>query len=180
MKEIFIIEDNFEENELILNFLKRKNIYAQKIKLDEIKKLEKNKSTIICSNELQEKVGGKSEILKISRNIGCTNILILNKIEIEYLLENDLGGAYTILSFKNFNDVILEIIFQTISNEKYSFSDPKTYSLIKMAEKVAKTDVTVFIHGPTGTGKEVISNYIHQNSARSEKPFVVINLRSNT
>ena len=33
-----------------------------------------------------------------------------------------------------------------------------------MAEKVAKTDVTVFIHGPTGTGKEVISNYIHQNS----------------
>ena len=113
--------------------------------------------------------------LKISRNIGCTNILILNKIEIEYLLENDLGGAYTILSFKNFNDVILEIIFQTISNEKYSFSDPKTYSLIKMAEKVAKTDVTVFIHGPTGTGKEVISNYIHQNSARSEKPFVAIN-----
>ena len=44
-----------------------------------------------------------------------------------------------------------------------------------MAEKVAKTDVTVFIHGPTGTGKEVISNYIHQNSERSEKPFVAIN-----
>ena len=44
-----------------------------------------------------------------------------------------------------------------------------------MAEKVAKTDVTVFIHGPTGTGKEVISNYIHQNSVRSEKPFVAIN-----
>ena len=38
-----------------------------------------------------------------------------------------------------------------------------------------KTDVTVFIHGPTGTGKEVISNYIHQNSVRSEKPFVAIN-----
>jgi two-component system response regulator FlrC len=44
-----------------------------------------------------------------------------------------------------------------------------------MAEKVAKTDVTVFIHGPTGTGKEVISNYIHQNSVRSAKPFVAIN-----
>ena len=44
-----------------------------------------------------------------------------------------------------------------------------------MSEKVAKTDVTVFIHGPTGTGKEVISNYIHQNSVRSEKPFVAIN-----
>ena len=90
-------------------------------------------------------------------------------------VENDLGGAYVILSFNNFNDVILEIFFQTISDDKYSFSDPKTYSLIKMAEKVAKTDVTVFIHGPTGTGKEVISNYIHQNSIRSDKPFVAIN-----
>ena len=29
--------------------------------------------------------------------------------------------------------------------------------------------------GPTGTGKEVISNYIHQNSIRSDKPFVAIN-----
>jgi two-component system response regulator FlrC len=70
---------------------------------------------------------------------------------------------------------MFEIIFQTLSDEKYSFSDPKTFSLIKMAEKVAKTDVTVFIHGPTGTGKEVISNYIHQNSVRSAKPFVAIN-----
>ena len=76
---------------------------------------------------------------------------------------------------KDFNDVILEIIFQSLTDDKYSFSDPKTYSLVKMAEKVAKTDVTVFIHGPTGTGKEVISNYIHQNSVRSEKPFVAIN-----
>ena len=99
----------------------------------------------------------------------------LDKSDIDYEVQNDLGGAYIIISFKNLNDVMFEIIFQTLSNDKYSFSDPKTYSLIKMAEKVAKTDVTVFIHGPTGTGKEVISNYIHQNSVRSEKPFVAIN-----
>ena len=118
-------------------------------------------------------------MLKISRNVGCTNILILNKSEEDYEMQNDLGGAYTIISSKNFNDVILEIIFQSLSDDKYSFSDPKTYALIKMAEKVAKTDVTVFIHGPTGTGKEVISNYIHQNSVRSEKPFVAINCAKN-
>ena len=174
MKEIFIIEDNFKENEIILNFLKKKNLNVQKINLEEIKKAEKNKSTIICSNELQKRIG-KPEILKISRNAGCTNILVLDKTDVQYQIENDLGGAYVILSFNNFNDVLLEIIFQTISDDKYSFSDPKTYSLIKMAEKVAKTDVTVFIHGPTGTGKEGISNYIHQNSIRSDKPFVAIN-----
>ena len=175
MKEIFIIENNFEEKDLILNFLKRKNLNTQIINLNEITKVEKNKSTIICTKYLQEEIGGKSEILKIARNVGCTNILVLDKTNIDYEVQNDLGGAYIVISFKNLNDVMFEIVFQTLSNDKYSFSDPKTYSLIKMAEKVAKTDVTVFIHGPTGTGKEVISNYIHQKSVRSEKPFVAIN-----
>ena len=175
MKEIFIIEENFEEKNLVLNFLKKKNLNAQTISLNEIKKIEKNKSTIICTKNLQEKIGGKSEILKVSRTFGSTNILILEKSEAGYEMQNDLGGAYVIISLKDFNDVILEIIFQSLTDDKYSFSDPKTYSLVKMAEKVAKTDVTVFIHGPTGTGKEVISNYIHQNSVRSEKPFVAIN-----
>ena len=175
MKEIFIIEENFEEKNLVLNFLKKKNLNAQTISLNEIKKIEKNKSTIICTKNLQEKIGGKSEILKVSRTFGSTNILVLEKSEADYEMQNDLGGAYVIISLKDFNDVILEIIFQSLTDDKYSFSDPKTYSLVKMAEKVAKTDVTVFIHGPTGTGKEVISNYIHQNSVRSEKPFVAIN-----
>ena len=33
----------------------------------------------------------------------------------------------------------------------------------------------MFINGPTGTGKEVLSRFIHKNSRRSEKPFVGIN-----
>ena len=57
MKEIFIIEDNFEKNEIVLNFLNKKNLNAHLVNLNEIKKTEKNKSTIICSKELQEKIG---------------------------------------------------------------------------------------------------------------------------
>ena len=33
-----------------------------------------------------------------------------------------------------------------------------------LSKKVANTDVTVFINGPTGTGKEVAANYIHDQS----------------
>ena len=111
----------------------------------------------------------------ISREIGCTNLIVLNTTDSPYNIESELGGAYLKISFNEINQVIKEIIFQIISLEKYSFSDKKTHGLINMARKVAKTDVTVFIHGPTGTGKEVISNFIHQNSDRSEKPFVAIN-----
>ena len=33
----------------------------------------------------------------------------------------------------------------------------------------------VLIHGPTGTGKEVLSKFMHQRSARSDKPFIAVN-----
>ena len=175
MKQILIVEDCLKENKIILNFLLKKNCYVKIINKEDSIKTKHDKSTLICSKEFQESIGGKSELLKISRNIGSTNIIVLNKCEKTYSLFNELGGAYLVISYSELDKVITEIIFQVIETEKYSFSDPKTNSLINMAKKVAETDVTVFIHGPTGTGKEVISNYIHKNSSRADNPFVAIN-----
>ena len=125
---------------------------------------------MICDKRFEESIKGKSSLLKLARNIGSTKIIILNSNTTEnYSMDSDMGGSFVNISFKEMDEVIKEIIFQEISTKKYSFSDSKTVSLIKIAEKVASTDVTVFIHGPTGTGKEVISNYIHQKSERSRK-----------
>ena len=44
-----------------------------------------------------------------------------------------------------------------------------------LIEKVADTDSTVLITGPSGTGKELIARAIHYDSSRSNKPLVVIN-----
>ena len=61
------------------------------------------------------------------------------------------------------------------SREAVMANDVRSRELLALAKKVALTNVTVFINGPTGTGKEVISNYIHNNSSRSEFPFVAVN-----
>ncbi len=42
-------------------------------------------------------------------------------------------------------------------------------------DKLSQTDSTVLITGETGTGKELVARQIHNQSARSEKPFVVVN-----
>ena len=54
-------------------------------------------------------------------------------------------------------------------------ADPTTLELLKIAERVASTEVTVTINGPSGCGKEVFARYIHRQSNRGDKPFVAIN-----
>jgi DNA-binding NtrC family response regulator len=46
---------------------------------------------------------------------------------------------------------------------------------INQATQLACVNTTVLITGESGTGKEILSKAIHYNSARSGKPFIVIN-----
>ena len=54
-------------------------------------------------------------------------------------------------------------------------ADSKSVELLTLAKKVATTEASVMISGPSGSGKEVLAQYIHHNSQRKDNPFVAIN-----
>jgi DNA-binding NtrC family response regulator len=62
-------------------------------------------------------------------------------------------------------------------SEKFNVlgSAPAFRKIIALARKVAATDASVFITGESGSGKELIAQFIHHYSRRSSRPLVAIN-----
>lgn len=50
--------------------------------------------------------------------------------------------------------------------------------VLDISLKVAPSDSTILIQGASGTGKELVANFIYKHSERAEKPFVVLNCAS--
>jgi DNA-binding NtrC family response regulator len=47
--------------------------------------------------------------------------------------------------------------------------------VVGLIEKVAATEATVLVQGPSGTGKELVARALHSNSPRRAQPLVTIN-----
>jgi DNA-binding NtrC family response regulator len=55
-------------------------------------------------------------------------------------------------------------------------TSPAMLSMLKMIQKVAKTDASVLITGENGTGKELVAREIHNRSARSNEILVTVDM----
>lgn len=76
------------------------------------------------------------------------------------------------------SDLVKEtkVLKRKISKNFEMIGDSNTITKIKeMIDRVAPTDARVLITGENGTGKEVVARWIHEKSARADKPFVEVN-----
>jgi two-component system response regulator FlrC len=138
-----------------------------------------NAETMVCSDFFEKEIGGSSKLVAAARQAKLSKVIIIgidssvNGIDIK----DELGGAVKKITVSDYTDQYsLELIFNLCCQDiSFSAGDIKTFELLSLARRVANTDVTVFINGPTGSGKEVLANYLHENSNRKEEPFVAVN-----
>ena len=141
-------------------------------------------NVFVSEKGASEKIGGNEEIYAFLKKhffkravfikLNCSNFSVINHLN-GAILEVQIPAEYSIQN----KEVIyfIHYVIELIAPEKANLpcANPQTASLVKLFQKISDRDVTVLVNGPTGTGKEVVSNLLHSFSDRNQGPFIAIN-----
>ncbi len=73
------------------------------------------------------------------------------------------------------NRELTERLDERFGFEGIVYASDRMKQVIDRLKRIAPTDATVLIAGPSGTGKELVAQALHQNSPRKKRPFVALN-----
>ena len=186
MSQVIVVQNSLNIANNLCNLLENRDVTVIKAGSDSSKPdflgidlVGYNANTMVCSDIFEKEIGGSSKLVSLARQAKLTKVVIITESNLVagIDIQDDLGGALKRITVEDFTDPYsLELIFNVCCPDVlFSAGDIKTFELLSLARRVANTDVTVFINGPTGSGKEVLANYLHENSNRKEEPFVAVN-----
>ncbi len=195
---VLVVDDELSMREL-LEYMLEKQGYGVLVAAsgkEAISKIEKNPyDLLLCDIRLGDMTG--LEVLKASKkkNPHVTVIMISAFATTETAVEAMNQGAFDYVPKPFENDELLQTIANALERktleidkraienelkESYHFgkivgNSPRMQHIYEMIRQVAKTRTSVLITGESGTGKELIAKAIHEQSDRSDEPFVTIN-----
>jgi two-component system response regulator AtoC len=199
LTRIFVVEDNEFFASLIKQKLEndQREIVVYLNSADFRMQLHQNPDIVILDYNLPESNGIDllKEIKNFNQDIKTILISGQEKVDVvieafefgaeEYIKKDD--NALTLLELKvqkhsnavNLRKEVDLLREQIIDRNKYSRIIGESQAILKvlrLIQKVEKTNMLALITGESGTGKELVASAIHYNSERRNKPFVAVNV----
>lgn len=198
--KIFLLDDDEIYSKLIQASLESNDNYDVSLFHNEnefINSLHNHPDIVIIDHHLTQMTG--LEVLKHVRKFNSeTGSIILSgqdKIEVVveaynsganfYVIKNDNAVTEILNAVKNLSaslslkKQVEELKEQIIDRNKYDRligESEAILQVIKLIQKVEKSNILTLITGESGTGKELAARAIHYNSKRKRGPFVIVNM----
>ncbi len=183
MKHVLVVEDDHSLREAICDMLDINDIDYVDVENGQkaIEALQNNSFQVVISDVQMNPVNGYQLLRHINDKYNGLPVILMTAYgSIPQAVDAIQAGAVDYL-VKPFN---VKDLIQSLSNQLNPQAadesgmiakDPASIELVKLAKKVAVTEATVLLNGDSGVGKEVYSQFIHQQSERADQPFVAIN-----
>jgi two-component system response regulator FlrC len=133
---------------------------------------------LVLSSQRAADLGGQSGVVEAAKTVGAKSVLIVDQNATAYRVEAVLGGRIVIMSLPGGmpeSESIQFIATLLHGTGRALVRSDASKKLYELAARVANSDVSVFINGPTGSGKEIMARFMHDQSPRQEKEFIAIN-----
>ncbi len=143
--------------------------------------LKQHKVDMVISDVQMGEISGLELLRSIKANYPSLPMLMMTayaNIDDAVLAMRD--GAEDYLSKPFAPEVLLNLVSKYVPANRVEsqhpvVADAKSLQLIQLAGKVARSDANVMVLGPSGSGKEVLAKYIHDQSKVADGPFIAIN-----
>jgi two-component system response regulator FlrC len=149
--------------------------------VDALKKLDDVSVSMIVTDMKMPKMDGLSFIKEARKKVGNLPMLVITgyatvENAVEAMKEGVCDYLMKPFSFDTLTSAIESVISRgsNAKNEVITSND-KMIELLKLADSVAPSDMTVLVLGESGTGKELLARYIHKASRRSDKALIPVN-----
>lgn len=184
MIDILVVEDDGDLREAICDMLELNDLSYIEAEngMQAEKKLQEHQPALVLSDVQMSPGNGYQLLDHINNNHSGTPVILMTAYgSIPQAVDAIQAGAvdYLVKPFE-VSDLISTLqqhLNSSAGNQsnKMIAEDPASLQLVQLAKKVAQSEATVLLNGESGVGKEVVSQFIHQNSLRHEGPFVAIN-----
>lgn len=181
--QIMVVEDDADLLEVLSETLVTAGygVAYAKDGSDALKLLEKQRFDLVVSDIQMPNMDGHSLLKKVKENHPDLPVMLMTAYgSIQQAVDAMRDGAidYMVKPFEA--EVLVNMVSRyagqpTTQGASMIAVDEKSRNMLSIANRVAQSDATVMITGESGVGKEVLAQYIHSHSRRSEQAFIAIN-----